>query len=72
MKLDLTRLDHLEGRRRSLAWEVMRIKEGTLRTWADYGHGSIETTAGTRADLEENLALLKALNGKLGKDQASR
>lgn len=63
MTLDLMRPDHLEARHRILTWELIRIKEGTLRTWADYGHGQIETTVETRANVEQQLALIQALGG---------
>jgi hypothetical protein len=64
MTLDLTRPDHLDARRRVLTWELARIKDGGLRTWADFGHGKIETTAETHAKSEEILDLLRALNGE--------
>jgi hypothetical protein len=66
MTLDLTHPEHLENRLRVLVWELMRVDEGTLRTWADYGFGKIETTAATRVDLEEKLLLLRTLVSRLG------
>ncbi len=41
----------------------MRIREGTLRTWADYGYGRIETTWRTAEVLEDQLRMLALLGG---------
>ncbi len=31
--------NNLRARKRMLEWEIMRLRDGGLRTWADYGLG---------------------------------
>jgi hypothetical protein len=50
-------LSKLEQRLPRLRWELQQLRDGKLRTWADYGHGRIETTAATREALEDHLAM---------------
>jgi hypothetical protein len=42
-----------------LVWSLMRIDEGTLRTWADYGLGKIETKNDTRDSSRDMLILIE-------------
>ncbi len=49
----------IDAKRKMLVWNLMRIDEGTLRTWADYGLGKIETTNDTRDTLRDMLSLIE-------------
>ncbi len=56
-------LSRWEHRRLRLRWELQQLRDGKLRTWADYGHGRLESTVSTRLALEEHLAMVEqALN----------
>ena len=51
----------IDAKRKTLVWKLMRIDEGTLRTWADYGPGKIETTDDTRDTFRDMLILIDRL-----------
>lgn len=51
--------NNLRARKRMLEWEIMRLRDGGLRTWADYGLGQIETTKATQETLQEEVQILE-------------